>query len=324
MSELQYTSLGTKNDFWVNLFKGLTVEDVSMHEVRLSNADGYQLTMKGDFLVTGFTGARAVELTSLVLTDDQGRELAKLTDIDDIPNLKSLGGLAKQLIRSADSTIGTIGNDQIFFQSTMDDSSLYALAGNDRIILRSFETGSLVDGGLGRDILDFSRFNPGLDQSGDHRSLYVGLEFGEFGIYSATLNSFAHIDKIIGSRFSDIFECGDQDTIFFNTGAGDDSVFGGEGKSRFDCGAGDDSISGGTGRQILQFGLGSDHDYFADFDVANDRIAIKDNLGFSNFSELAEFTVTDGHETVIDFGAGDILTIEILNDAALTAKNFIF
>lgn len=77
-------------------------------------------------------------------------------------------------------------------------------------------------------------------------------------------------------------------------GEGDDRLFGGSGRDVLGGGQGDDRLSGQAGNDVLRGGLGDD--------------VMAGGMGNDTFQFVRSVT---GHDTIIDYGAGDVLEIDL-------------
>lgn len=128
-----------------------------------------------------------------------------------------------------------------------------------------------------------------------------------------------------------------------NGGAGFDYVMGQGGNDRLIGGPDDDTMSGDVGRDVLTGGGGLDNflytangnflfgghgiDIITDFQPRGrdgDLITLMINFGFgvSNFQQLRAGMQQVGGDTILDFGAGDILVLRDVRIAELSADNF--
>lgn len=83
-------------------------------------------------------------------------------------------------------------------------------------------------------------------------------------------------------------------------------------------GAGNDTLTGGAGADIFVFGLGTGKDRVTDFSLATDHIRFSGHV----FSDL---TITQsGANTLVAFGASDIMTLANITATSLTAAQFDF
>lgn len=118
--------------------------------------------------------------------------------------------------------------------------------------------------------------------------------------------------NFIGDRGNNFLD-GDRDDNLLNGRAGDDTLKGGRG---------DDTNIGGLGEDIFVFKRGHDHDTIRDFRSGKDQIALG-GFGLDSFRELSRLFEQVGDDVVIDFGRGDVLTIENIEVADLSRDDFI-
>ena len=203
------------------------------------------------------------------------------------------GGGGNDVLRGAagrDLLDGYTGNDRLYGGS--DGDTLLGRDGND-----------LLDGYTGDDLL---LGGPGNDQM-----------FGGDGA-----------DRLDGSLGSDQLEGGAGDDVLagqehhdtLTGGEGNDQMFGGSGNDRLTGGVGDDRLYGGTGTDTFVFETG--RDVVFDFDCASDRLALESSLWDGRLTPddvlFLHGTVQNG-SLVLDFGAGDTLTLAGITDMAALA-----
>lgn len=105
--------------------------------------------------------------------------------------------------------------------------------------------------------------------------------------------------------------------------AGNDRLIGGAGNDTLSGGQGNDTLDGGVGRDRLAGGKGADHFVFADGYGAdrvtdfstqeNDRLLLNTNLWTGNLTKqqvVNQFATVTGGNMVMDFGGGDVLTLQ--------------
>ncbi len=86
-------------------------------------------------------------------------------------------------------------------------------------------------------------------------------------------------------------------------------------------GAGNDILTGGGGADLFRFSSGSGADIITDFEQI-DRLDVSDFFGDSHTALGA--ATQDGHNTLIDLGDGDSITLENFAVSNLTVDNFAF
>jgi Ca2+-binding RTX toxin-like protein len=103
------------------------------------------------------------------------------------------------------------------------------------------------------------------------------------------------------------------------SGSSHDIIMTGAGNDVINAGAGNDVISGGEGADTFVFELGSENDVISDFEQGVDMIDVS-GYGFVDFNAL---TINIGTEdSVIDFGAGDTVTVLDVVNLEMSDFNF--
>jgi Ca2+-binding RTX toxin-like protein len=134
------------------------------------------------------------------------------------------------------------------------------------------------------------------------------------------------------------------DSLTIEGGAGDDTIDasglpaasiglvlnGGDGNDVLRGGAGNDVLNGGDGRNVLSGGGGSDifvHGQVTieDFQAGagGDKIDLHGVAGATDFASVLTHAQEVGGNAVLDFGAGEHMTLEHVNVASLVADNFL-
>jgi Ca2+-binding RTX toxin-like protein len=185
------------------------------------------------------------------------------------------GGADADLLRGGtrfDTLLGGTGNDTLAGGGGLD--SLHGGDDDDSILIDGAVLGEvdLVDGGLGRDTLDFTAWATlpflALD-------LAAGTLRGGFAanvlLLMAQIEA-ASLENAIGSGFGDLL-AGDGDANLFEGrggadtlqgGTSDDTLRGGAQNDSLDGGSGNDSLDGGTGEDTIQGGEGIDRVSYGD------------------------------------------------------------
>ena len=177
----------------------------------------------------------------------------------------------------ADFINGGVGNDTIYGgdgNDTITDSgrnSVYGGGGDDVIVL-TFISQGLYDGGTETDTLDASQ------------DLFSGLHYdlsaSSFFIFGA---EFTNFENVIDNDGSNTLTGNDSANILTGNG-GNDQIFGGIGDDTLSGGDGNDTVRGGAGADTLSGGAGFDTLNYAD---SNDAVQVF----------LGGNTATGGHAT---------------------------
>lgn len=187
---------------------------------------------------------------------------------------------------------GARGNDDL--RGNDDDDELYGGAGDDS-----------VKGNTGSDYLEGNKGNDLVKGGGGHDTLKGGNgnDILEGGSGSDSLKGGDGDDTLKGHNADDTLSGGD----------GADKLIGGNGNDSLAGGKGDDTLSGGTHADRFVFNNKDDMDTISDFENNLDTIMLNDNLwsGSRSVSDvLNDFGSIVGGDAVLNFGGGDILTIE--------------
>lgn len=200
------------------------------------------------------------------------------------------GGTGNDLLKGhtgADRIYGGLGNDNLFGE-----------IGNDQLF-----------GDTGRDYLNGGEGNDQLYGGADDDRLY-----GASG--ADTLNGGSGRDYIAGGSSADLINGGEGTDRLFGQ-VGNDRLFGGDGSDYINGGDGNDYLVGGRGRDTFVFTDGADT--IADFDIRYDTLQLDDALWSGRLSVnviIYRFGNFEDGDFVLDFGGGDVLTLEGVNSTA--------
>ncbi|MEL6885681.1 MAG: calcium-binding protein [Pseudomonadota bacterium] len=208
------------------------------------------------------------------------------------------------------------GNDVVTGLATADDVAL--LRGDDS-----------MDAGGGDDTITANNGDDTVNGDGGNDDINGGSGFdllnggtGDDTLNGAsgqdTLSGGGDNDELRGSNGSDDLS-GDAGDDMLDGGKGDDVMDGGAGNDTLSGSFGDDTMTGGTEADLFNILPGGGADVITDFDTGVDTIDIA-KLGISAFTDLAMTDTVDG--VVIDFGAGDSLTLTGLTAADLASTDF--
>ena len=130
----------------------------------------------------------------------------------------------------------------------------------------------------------------------------------------AVLGTAGH-DDYIGTEFNDTLK----------SVGGPDKLTGAAGNDILDGGTGNDLLILGNGSDVVVYSTGYGADAVEDFaNVEGDRIDLRALLTVHTFADVLARATQVGDDTVIDFGAGDTLTLRHVFRSNLTAADFMF
>ncbi|MBX9457754.1 MAG: hypothetical protein KL863_17995 [Rhizobium sp.] len=135
---------------------------------------------------------------------------------------------------------------------------------------------------------------------------------------------FSYANWKLGENFEEIYVLGDKNINATGNDLGNvvrgnpsDNILRGKGGHDYLEGhAGDDTLIGGSGSDYFIFREGYDRDTVADFDPAEDVLAIISLV--SDFAELSSLISQHGDDTWISFGSGDRLILRGIDAADVT------
>ncbi|MEC7762276.1 MAG: M10 family metallopeptidase C-terminal domain-containing protein [Pseudomonadota bacterium] len=113
-------------------------------------------------------------------------------------------------------------------------------------------------------------------------------------------------DRVYGEAGNDLVKGGPGNDRLYG-GPGNDDLRGWRGNDLLDGGTGDDRLRGGVGDDTFIFKPGYDRDTITDLGKGDDTLRI---TGFGDEASVMSRAVQSGSDVVIDFGGGDILTLE--------------
>ena len=227
---------------------------------------------------------------------------------------------------------GGLGNDTLSGGDGID--FLVGDAGND--ILNGGNGNDVLDGGLGADNMTGGSGNDTyyVDDAGDvvneapadggRDRIYATTSFDMTGTAAGVENAFLFGSGNFSLTGNDLDNSlsGNSANNVLNGGNGNDVLRGNDGNDRLIGGAGNDSLYGGAGNDVFEFAVGSGPDTIFDFDTTEDRLDLR-SYGVDTAAELAPYAVNVGANLVVDFGAGDVITIKGLQWAQVTDGLFV-
>ncbi len=200
-----------------------------------------------------------------------------------------------------DNIIAGDGKDKIFGGSGVD--TVDGGKGNDTI--KGGDSKDFLDGGDGHDTIegnngyDTIKGNNGRDVlKGNKNDDTIYGNNGDDKLYGGE-----HNDKLYGGK--------DNDTL--SGGSGSDTLIGGVGEDSLSGGTGNDTLTGGADADRFVFHNNNDLDVVTDFQNNVDTIVLNDNLwsGMRTVADvLNDFGSVVNGDVILNFGGGDILTIE--------------
>jgi len=261
--------------------------------------------------ITGFS--LSILEVAFAIANDQSEDL--LTDV--------FGGNNTFIGASnADLVYGFTGNDLLVGNAGSD--RLFADLGNDTL-----------NGGLGADSLVGAG---GLDWATyeDSSSGVIAILASRYSTYNsgeALGDTFFGIEGLIGSDHDDLL-AGNFGLNGLDGGAGNDTLYGLGGTDYLIGGTGNDTLFGGNhidgsglGNDFFIFGTGDDADTINGFAAgagSEDVIILSLGASFDSFAEVQSAASDVAGNTLLDFGAGDSITLIGVASASLHQDDFSF
>jgi serralysin len=269
------------------------VDGDPLQVVGVSGAGGGDVVINGDGSVTytpnpGFSGIDTMRYT---VRDPAGGAATATIAVEVAPSEPNGGDTTEENTETA-TVSGTDGNDRL--SGTASDDVVDGGDGND-----------ILEGRAGNDVVRGSTGNDKIwgDYKGNN-----GAPGGDDALYGGDGD-----DSMLGQKGNDTISGGD----------GDDTLKGQAGDDWLHGGAGDDSLIGGGGGDRFVFAPGFGNDTICDFGKGADTIDLSAFAigGFTTIDDDGDgrietgeggdvFSVFVGSDTVLDFGGGNILTIQ--------------
>ena len=235
--------------------------------------------------------------------------------------VRAFGEAAGDRFTSIENLAGSAGDDWLYGDAQ--DNQIAGNAGDDWLagrwgddtlsggkgddVLMGGEGNDLLDGGTGRDRADYS------DQVDPVSiALATGVQGG--GAAGDTLTS---IEDVAGTA--------ENDTLTGDAAA--NRLFGQSGDDILSGAGGNDTLIGGDGADVFIFAKGSGTDTVADFDPETDMIHLAKKLSGTGIKaeEIAtEFGQILNGTVVLDFGNGDQIILEHIDDLGALSDSFVF
>ena len=245
----------------------------------------------------------------------------RLTGGDGIDYL--VGGAGSDELRGggdADALYGGDGDDVLWGGQSFDTDILVGGAGND--ILRGDSLSAdydLLDGDGGDDLywvdtgddLTFEDVGGGVD------TVYADVRWTGAGVYL-----YANVENLVLVGTTAFGVGNELDNLIVGS-ASENWLLGGDGDDVLTGGAGNDVLFGEAGADVFAFTRGTGTDVIGDFTIGSDRIDLRDH-GFTSFEQLAINFGQVGPDGSINLRNGDIIVLQGVTMADLTAADFIF
>ena len=218
---------------------------------------------------------------------------------------------------------GTTRNDDI--TATVANETIDGGSGNDTLDGKAGD--DVIEGGAGNDFLKGGKGNDVL-RGGEGENRLVGQKGDDHligGDDNDRLNGGGNRDTLEAGNGDDFLKGGTRDDSLV-AGQGDDRLFGNRHDDTLKGGGGDDNLNGGgeedrliggTGNDTLKGGEGADTfvfssgaDLIKDYTGGVDSIELEAALAGTDVDTVLGLATSTNNRTVINFGDGDILTIE--------------
>lgn len=150
-----------------------------------------------------------------------------------------------------------------------------------------------------------------------------GNDLGFGGKGDDTLYGGQGNDSLNGQEGNDVIN-GNLGDDFLNGGKGNDTLFGGKGNDVLNGGEGDDILNGGIGNNTLIGGPGNDTFVLGNGnDVITGFNPLKHKVELSNNFVITSQPFSDGKDTFVNYGQGNVIFRDITNPADLGLSNSI-
>ena len=210
--------------------------------------------------------------------------------------------------------------------------------GEDSLLLKAGSSISgNVDLGEGDDTLDLRHGSLGKSSfsGGDGNDVYVVGKDG-INIYEAKNGGIDSVSSSVSyhlqANFENLYLSGTATIDGFGN-AGDNYLYGNGGNNHLVGGKGDDELygmggtdrlTGGVGVDTFIFGKNFGHDEMTDFHQGEDHINLHDIGGLSSFADVIAHASQVGADVVLNFGGGEVLTIDQTDLKSLKDGDFIY
>jgi Ca2+-binding RTX toxin-like protein len=231
-----------------------------------------------------------------------------------------LGGLDNDTVLGGygdDLMAGNDGDDSVNGQ--VGEDTINGGAGDDTLFGSFFD--DTVNGGTGDDFIDGGSLDDILrgQDGNDEINGVTGNDTLFGGTGNDTLRGGAGIDQLEGGTGDDLIAGGiHSDTLI--GGGGDDNLQGQGGLDRLEGGIGSDTLIGGDNADTFVFTQGDGLDQVNDFNDNQDMIELDSALwggGLSGQDVIDTYAFANGNNTVLNFGADQLLLIGVTDPQTL-------
>ncbi|MEO3416132.1 calcium-binding protein [Roseovarius sp. CAU 1744] len=278
-----------------------------VHDIFINTPDG---TIELDYQSRHDVGHSESNIETIIFSDVTLTDAVIRQRAVDDPNTS--GDDVISGTRYADSMTTSAGNDTL--DAWLGDDTITYVSGNDQII-----------GGVGQDTLDLSQYSS--DQvsfRNDGHDVFIATPDGEIELHYQVRQAIGHSQTNIEAL---IFSDGTLDDASIRQRAlddqntvGDDVVSGTINYDLISGGVGNDTLEGNGGADVFSFVPGDGNDVIIDFADGLDLISFTG--GPTSFADLI---ITDVNgDAVIDYGAGESITLTNVTSSLLTQDDFQF
>jgi Ca2+-binding RTX toxin-like protein len=221
----------------------------------------------------------------------------------------------------ADALYGEDGNDTLVGGNSFDTDILVGGAGEDWLYGISGQANpdyDLMDGGAGDDAY---YVDTGADLTFEAIGGGIDTVHADVGVANAGVYLYSNVENLV-LEGTTAFGVGNELDNTLTGSASANWLLGGLGADRISGGAGNDVLFGEGGADTFVFGAGSGADLIGDFAIAQDVIEFASY--FTSFAQVQANMVQVGANGAIDLGGGNLVVLNGMTMANLTAANFAF
>lgn len=194
--------------------------------------------------------------------------------------------------------------------------------GND--VLIGGNGNDILVGGAGADVLNGGNGIDRIDYRDSTTGLTVDLRTASNNTQAASGDTYVSVENLYGSNFNDTLTGNQGNNTLWGAGGndrilaagGNDQLQGMDGNDLLNGGFGNDTMTGGAGVDTFIFATGADR--ITDFNPSEDMLRLVESLwngiDYSVEDVIAQFASATGSTTVMDFGDGNVLTVQGISD----------